>query len=75
MLDKQARLWLRQNASKLEDGSNPSRTNSSHFKARKQKARYLAHPSAQRLMTFQEYRDIGKRDAICRSYNLPIIRD
>lgn len=75
MLDKKARLWLRQNASKLEKSASPTRTRSSHPKARILMSKYKAHPTAQYIMTFQEYRDMGKRDAICRSYELPIIRN
>jgi hypothetical protein len=73
-LDKGANRWLRENSSKLSSKLKQRKRETGGMKARKLKAEFLAHPKAQYAMTFQEYKDINKRDAICRSYGLELIR-
>jgi hypothetical protein len=73
-LDKDTIRWLRENSSKLSSKPN-ERRKTDGAKARKLKAEFLAHPKAQYAMTFQEYKDINKRDAICRTYGLDLIRN
>lgn len=74
-LDKGANRWLRENSSKLSSKPSERKRKTDGVKARKLKAEFLAHPKAQYAMTFQEYKDINKRDAICRSYGLDLIRN
>jgi len=74
-LDKDAIRWLRENSSKLRSKPNERKRNIDGARARKLKAEFLAHPNAQYAMTFQEYRDIKKRDAICRAYGWELIRN
>lgn len=74
-LDKDAIRWLRENSGKLRSKPNERKRKTDGAKARKLKAEFLSHPNAQYVMTFQEYKDINKRDAICRSYGLELIRN
>ena len=74
-LDKNANRWLIENSSKLSSKPNERRRKTDSAKARELKAEFLAHPNAQYVMTFQEYKDITKRDAICRTYSLELIRN
>jgi hypothetical protein len=74
-LDKNASKWLRENGSKLGSKPKERKRKTDGVRARKLKAEFLAHPNAQYVMTFQEYKDINKRDAICRAYSLELIRN
>lgn len=84
-LNEQANKWLRENKERVH-GSNSDkrqaierskaarRRSSRARQARDLKAKFLAHPSAQFLMTFEQFRDVSKRDAICRGYGIEPIR-
>lgn len=85
-LSQQATNWLRENKERVESGSKSAKRQAvergkavrHHLnrasQARDLKSKYLAHPSAQYLMTFEQFRDVGKRDAICREYGIELIR-
>ena len=85
-INKQANEWLKENKNRLEETSQSGRRHvnerskavrryaSRARDARDLKAKYLAHPLAQHLMTFQQFRDVGKRDAICCGYGIEPIR-
>lgn len=74
-LDKDANRWLREHSSKLSSKPNERKKEAGGTKARRLKAEFLAHPKAQYAMTFQEYRNINKRDTICRAYGWELIRN
>jgi hypothetical protein len=74
-LDKDTIRWLRENSGKLRSKPKERKRKTDGAKARKLKAEFLAHPKAQFAMTFQEYKDIIKRDAICRAYGWELIRN
>lgn len=74
-LNKDTIRWMRENSGKLRNKPKERKRKADGAKARKLKAEFLAHPNAQYVMTFQEYKDIGKRDAICRAYSLELIRN
>lgn len=85
-LNRQASDWLKANKERIENGSKSvrrlsneqakakRRQSQSRKQATRLKAKYLAHPSAQYLMTFSDFRDLNKRDAICRQYGVEHIR-
>lgn len=73
-LNDEAKRWLRQNGHKLGKQSDTQKRRSRAEQARRMKEKFLAHPKAQFFMTFQEFRDQTKRDAICRQYGLDLIR-
>lgn len=73
-MNDEAKRWLRDNGHKLSKQSSTRKSRSKSEQARRMKAKYLAHPKAQFYMTFQEFRDQAKRDAICRQYGLDLIR-
>lgn len=85
-LNRQASDWLKANKERIENASKSGkkldieqaktkrRQSQSRRQANTLKAKYLAHPSAQYLMTFTDFRNLNKRDAICREYGLDPIR-
>lgn len=73
-LDDEAMRWLRENSHKLSKKTPQGERKSRVEQARKLKAKYLSDPKAQFYMTFQEFKDPLKRDAICKQYGLDLIR-
>ncbi|MFN5643808.1 MAG: hypothetical protein ACK450_04345 [Sphingomonadales bacterium] len=85
-LNKEALIWLRENKGRLNDASRSSqRQRKDKASAQRQRsnsakqatnlhAKYVRHQFAQNIMTFSEFRDQTKRDAICRQYGLDLIR-
>lgn len=73
-LDDEAKQWLRENSHKLSKKTPKSERRSKAEQARKLKAIYLADPKAEFYMTFQEFKDPVKRDAICKQYGLDLIQ-
>ncbi len=85
-LNKEALNWLKENKGRIDNGSRSSnRQRNEKTSAQRQRsnsakqatnlhAKYLSHPFAQNIMTFSEFRDVRKRDAICRKYGLDLIQ-
>lgn len=73
-INEEAKRWLKENGHKLSQQSDNRKRRSRAEQARRMKEKFLAHPQAQYYMTFQEFRDQTKRDAICRHYGLDEIK-